>query len=67
VDTDEIPVQAARVGTAADNSAAMLHVSTADGVPLALELPGAAVPDLIEQLQRVATNLTLPAVSRRLH
>ena len=67
VDTDAVPVQAARVGTSADNSAAMLHVTTADGVPIALELPGAAIPDLIEQLQRVATNLALPAASRRLH
>ncbi len=67
VDTDAIPVEAARVGTSRGNSAAILHVTTADGVPIALELPGAAVPDLIEQLQRVATNLVVPAASRLLH
>ena len=52
--TEIIPVQAARVGTAADNSAALLHLTTADQVPIAVELKPELLRELIEQLQRVA-------------
>jgi len=52
-----IPVQAARVGTSPDNSAALLHLTTADQVPIAVELKPELLRELIEQLQRVADNL----------
>jgi hypothetical protein len=52
-----IPVQAARVGTSPDNSAALLHLTTADQVPIAVELKPELLRELIEQLQRAADAL----------
>ena len=65
--TEVIPVQAARVGTSADNSAALLHLTTADQVPIAVELKPELLRQLIEQLQRVADNLGSPTSRRLLH
>jgi hypothetical protein len=62
-----IPVQAARVGTSPDNSAALLHLTTADQVPIAVELKPELLRQLIEQLQRVADNLGSPTSRRLLH
>jgi hypothetical protein len=62
-----IPVQAARVGTSPDNSAALLHLTTADQVPIAVELKPELLRELIEQLQRVADNLGSPTSRRLLH
>jgi hypothetical protein len=62
-----IPVQAARVGTSPDNSAALLHLTTADQVPIAVELKPELLRQLIEQLQRVVDNLGSPTSRRLLH
>jgi hypothetical protein len=66
-DAAAMPVQAARVGTAPDNAAAILHFTTADGVSIALEMSAAGLPELIGQLQRVAGNLVAAPAWRRLH
>lgn len=63
--TEVIPVQAARVGTSSDNSAALLHLTTADQVPIAVELKPELLRDLISQLQQAAEVLG-PRNSRRL-
>jgi hypothetical protein len=66
-DTEVIPVDAARVGTSPDNSAALLHLTTADQVPIAVELKPELLRELIEQLQRVADNIASPRSQRLLH
>jgi hypothetical protein len=66
-DTEVIPVQAARVGTSADNSAALLHLTTADQVPIAVELKPELLRELIEQLQRAAETLRPRDAGRFLH
>ena len=66
-DTEVIPVHAARVGTSADNSAALLHLTTADQVPIAVELKPELLRELIEQLQRVADSIGSPRSRRLLH
>jgi len=65
--TEVIPVQAARVGTSSDNSAALLHLTTADQVPIAVELKPALLRELIEQLQRAAEALDRRNSGRILH
>jgi hypothetical protein len=66
-DAEVIPVQAARVGTSPDNSAALLHLTTADQVPIAVELKPELLRELIEQLQRVADGIRSPRLGRLLH
>src|SRR5690349_665161 len=44
-DAAAMPVEAARVGTAPDNAAAILHFTTADGVSIALEIPATGLPE----------------------
>lgn len=53
-DIDVLPIAEIRVGTSPDESAAMLHLTTADQVQIAAELPAPILTDLIEQLRRVA-------------
>ena len=65
--TEVIPVQAARVGTSSDNSAALLHLTTADKVPIAVELKPELLRELIEQLQRAAEALDRRNSGRLLH
>jgi hypothetical protein len=65
--TEVIPVQAARVGTSSDNSAALLHLTTADKVPIAVELKPELLRELIEQLQRAAEALDRRNSGRILH
>jgi hypothetical protein len=56
-DTDVIPIETVRVGTTAESSAALLHLTTADHVPIAVELKPELLRELIEQLQRAAENI----------
>jgi len=63
-----IPVAEVRVGAAPDSSAAILHLQTADDIPLAVELPVAALKDVVEQLQNVLEQAGGEASNRkRLH
>jgi hypothetical protein len=68
LNSNVIPVAEVRVGTAPDNSAAILHLQTADDIPLAVELPTAALKDVVKQLQDVLEQVGDQAGgSRRLH
>ena len=53
LNTNVGPVQEVRVGTSPGKSGAILHLTTADSVPLAVELPVEALGHLVEQLQDV--------------
>jgi hypothetical protein len=66
-DTEVIPVQTARVGVSQDNSTALVHLTTADQVPIAFELQPELLRDLIEQLQRAAATVGHRNAGRRLH
>lgn len=68
MNSNVIPVDEIRVGTASDNSGAVLHVTTADRIPIAFEVPSALVGEVAEQLRRAADALGSPAsVEKRLH
>jgi hypothetical protein len=66
-DTEVIPVQTARIGVSQDNSTALVHLTTADQVPIAFELQPELLRDLIEQLQRAAATVGHRNAGRRLH
>jgi hypothetical protein len=65
--TNVIPVEAARVGIASDNSGAILHLTTTDQVPIAVELPAQLLDRVIGQLQRVAESAATETSPRLLH
>jgi hypothetical protein len=66
-DSNVIPIDEIRVGTAPDNSGAILHLTTADSIPVAVEVP-AALGDVVEQLQRVVATLDgVTRAKKRLH
>jgi hypothetical protein len=68
LNSNVIPIAEVRVGTAPDNSAAILHLQTADDIPLAVELPVAALKEVVEQLQHVLEQVGGQASGgRRLH
>jgi hypothetical protein len=68
MNSNVIPVEEIRIGTAADNSGAVLHVTTADNIPIAIEMPAALVGEVAEQLRRVAESFSGPAsAGKRLH
>jgi hypothetical protein len=48
-----IPVEEVRVGTSPAKSAVILHLMTADYVPLAVEMPVVILREVVEQLQQV--------------
>ena len=53
LNTNVVPVEEVRVGTSPGKCAAILHLTTADNVPLAVELPVAILGEVVEQLQQV--------------
>ncbi len=53
LNTKVIPVEEARVGTSPEASGAILNLTTADNIPLAVELPAAILGEVVEQLQHV--------------
>jgi hypothetical protein len=55
--TNVIPVEEVRVGTSPDDAGAILHLTTADDIPLAVELPVEVLGDLVEQLRQIAERL----------
>jgi hypothetical protein len=56
-DTDVVPIAEIRVGTAPDGSGAILHLTAADQVQIAAELPAALLAGLIGQLQHAADSI----------
>jgi hypothetical protein len=68
LNTNVIPVEEVRVGTSPEKSAAILHLTTADSIPIAVELPVAVLGDVVEQLQHVLKRAERKERSgRRLH
>jgi hypothetical protein len=66
LDSNVIPVEEVRVGTAPDGSGAILHVTTADNIPIAVELPAALLGELVAGLRQVKERLD-GGGSRHLH
>jgi hypothetical protein len=68
MDSHVIPIDEVRVGTAPDHCGAILHLTTADSIPVAVEVPAALLGDMVEQLRRVAATLGNAApANKRLH
>ena len=53
LNTNVIAVEEVRVGTSPETSGAILHLTTADSIPIAVEIPVAVLGDVVEQLQHV--------------
>lgn len=66
MDSNLIPIEEVRVGTAPDKSAAILHLTTADGIPIAAYIPAALLANLARELARVMQTVD-SAPDRRLH
>jgi hypothetical protein len=62
-----IPVEEARVGTSPGATGAILHLTTTDNIPLAVELPAAVLREVIEQLQHVLNRVQGGSSGQRLH
>jgi hypothetical protein len=68
LNTNVIAVEEVRVGTSPETSGAILHLTTADSIPVAVELPVALLRDVVEQLQHVLKRAERKERSgRRLH
>ena len=68
LNTNVIAVEEVRVGTSPETSGAILHLTTADSIPVAVELPVALLRDVVEQLQHVLNRAERKERSgRRLH
>jgi hypothetical protein len=69
MDSDVIPVGEVRVGTAPGKTGAILHFTTADDIPIAVELPASLVGEVVAELKRVMDGLGGARSSRgkRLH
>ena len=57
MDSDVIPVEEVRIGITPESSAAILHLTTADRVPIAVEMPAPLLKQLAEQSQHVLESL----------
>ena len=68
LNSNVIPVEEVKVGTAPDNSGAILHLLTADEIPLAVELPISVLKEVVEQAQHVLEQAGGgPSRGKRLH
>jgi hypothetical protein len=68
LNTNIIPVEEVRVGTSPGKSAAILHLTTADNLPLAVELPVAILGEVVERLQEVIARVQVGSNGgKRLH
>ena len=68
MNTNVIPLAAVKVAASPDDGAALLHLTTADNVPIAVQVPAALLEGVAEQLQRVLDSLRSAAAARkRLH
>jgi hypothetical protein len=65
LDANIIPATQVRVGTSLDNSGAILHMTTAENVAIAVELPASVLDDFVEQLRGVSEKLADTTVARR--
>jgi len=53
LNSNVIPVEEVRVGTSPANSGAILHLTTADNIPIAVELPITLLGAVADELRRV--------------
>jgi hypothetical protein len=53
LNTNIVPVEKVRVGTSPGKSGAILHLTSTDNIPIAVELPVAVLGKVVEQLQNV--------------
>jgi hypothetical protein len=67
MNTDIITARTTRVGTAPEGKAAILHITTADDVPMAVEIPVACLEELANALLRVRENAPDRRGKQRLH
>jgi hypothetical protein len=68
MDANVIPVNEVRVGTAPDKSGAILHFTTADNIPIAMEVPVSLLGEVAAELRRVMDGLGTPSPrATRLH
>jgi hypothetical protein len=68
LNSNVIPVEEVRVGTSPENSGAILHLTTADNIPIAVELPVALLGEVADQLRRVLeSRRSVGDGGRRLH
>jgi hypothetical protein len=65
LDTNIIPATQIRIGTSPDNSGAILHLTTADNVAVAVELPASVLDSVIGELQLVSESLAGATVPRQ--
>ena len=65
-DVNIIPATQVRVGTAPSDLGAILHLTTAERLALAVELPFGVLDEVIEQLQRVRQAISSTGAARRL-
>jgi hypothetical protein len=66
LNSNVIPVEEVRVGTS-ENSGAILHLTTADNIPIAVELPVALLGEVVDQLRHVLENRHSVEGSSRVH
>lgn len=57
LNTNLVPIKEVRVGTTPDGSAAIVHLTTQDKIPIAVELPSAVLGEFIEQLSHALQRL----------
>ena len=63
-----VPVEEVRVGISPDNSAAIIHLTTVDKIPIAVEIPRAVLSEVVDQLRHAQERLEGRASgSKRLH
>jgi hypothetical protein len=68
LNTNIIPVEEVRVGTSPGKSAAILHLTTTDNLPLAVELPVGILGEVVERLQQVLARVQVGSNGgKRLH
>ena len=68
LNSNVVPVEEVRVGISPDNSAAIVHLTTVDKIPIALELPRSVLGEVVEQLRHALERLDDRASgSKRLH
>ena len=66
LNSNVIPVEEVRIGTAPDDAGAIVHFTTADKIPIAVQLPLAALGEVVDQLRHVLERLE-DAGGKRLH
>jgi hypothetical protein len=64
-DSNVLPIDEVKIGTVADKSGVILHLTTADRIPIAVEVPAALLGDVVAQLQLVLESLPSTATIRK--